>query len=1237
MSGKLKTSGVVVWVLRLLCLFIFVSNEPRQVLSVSQAPQCVAAPSGLVSWWSAEGNAHDIVGTNNGSLQGTVSFGTGESGQAFNFDGTSGHIRIADSISLDLTNALSIDAWIFPSAITNDFPTIVSKWDAVVVNQRSYALVLDVNRKVIFRLSPDGLEPGFPSNLLGTVISNLSVPLNEWTHVAGTYDGQALSIYINGILDNQANYTQGAFSGTNDFAIGALVGGMASGQSVKQFAGSIDEVDLFNRALTASEIQIIFNAGSAGKCKPQLPACVPPPTGIVSWWPGEGNANDIIAGNNGILHGNITFPAGEVAQGFHFNGIDQFVEIPDTATQRPSTITIGAWVKLDSLDSPGGSAIPGLQYIVFKKNTRDVQFEGYTLVKFRDTGGNNHFAFVVSSAEGTQIQAVSTTAVSIGQFYHLAGTYDQTTVKLYVNGMLEAQVPASFPLNYSTRPLCIGASNEPQLLDGKFNGSIDEVDLFNRALTASEIQSIFYADSAGKCKPQLAVCSPPPTGIISWWSGDGNTADLVGDNTGIISGGVTFVPGKVDQAFHFNGTDAFVQLPGTFGGGPEITLEAWVKTDQTTSDFQAIVAPIAQEFVHLQLFDIGNIAVYTDQGPLLLPIILQTPTGVFRHIALSAKPGDTRLYVDGTLYATSSFAFSQITPTSSLRIGSGYAGGRFFTGSIDEVTIYNRALSGSEIVSIANEGSGGKCKRCSVACTASATSATIAGTSVFFLGTAAPSAGCIGPPLFDWDFGDASTHSSLQSPSHTYATPGTYNWTMRVSIGAGQCEQSGRITVSQAQFCLTSSVSPPGSGTVLINPLGPCYGNGASVQLEASAAPGFVFDHWSGDASGTANPLNIVMDSEKHVIANFNQGAPGQPDFKLPLEGGKDWLLSVEIGTPAPKQDCKSAMGGRYYCGGRDCLHSGKDAYALDFLNNTIQDGELGGRADVDILAAADGVVDRIVDGLDQDVTTAKHKGCDCFGNYVVIKHGSDYVSLYGHMQKNSITVCPGQTVKRGDRLGVMGTSGESTGIHVHFQIQYRGQGDAESTILNQLLVDDRNISTYTVGSCSMPTYYPSTNTPRSGNGTSEPFRINGGPPTHPNGTLIKERSTGTIFVIESGKKRPISSLIVLAQLYTNGGFNLKDAIFISSDEMSKYPIGQSITQTLNSNNHREPDGRLIKNRRTGEISIITDNGKRRAFACIQAFINLGYSLCNVLEVSEAQYRSYTDEMTEIIDLGCQQ
>lgn len=228
--------------------------------------------------------------------------------------------------------------------------------------------------------------------------------------------------------------------------------------------------------------------------------CVQPPSGMVSWWPAGNHTFDIQDGNHALLMNGATYATAKIGPGFSLDGVDDRVEIPDAVNLKPANVTVDAWVKFNALDTAGASA-PGLQYIVFKRNTRTSFFEGYALVKLR-VGGVDRFQFVVSSAAGVQIVTNSTTAVTAGQFYHVAGSYDGSTVRLYVNGVLESQQFAGFSLDYGTRPVFIGSTEESW--NGRLNGVVDELQIFNRALSSAEIQAIFNADSAGQCKPFIA-------------------------------------------------------------------------------------------------------------------------------------------------------------------------------------------------------------------------------------------------------------------------------------------------------------------------------------------------------------------------------------------------------------------------------------------------------------------------------------------------------------------------------------------------------------------------------------------------------------------------------------------------------------------------------------------------------------------------------------------------------------
>ena len=217
----------------------------------------------------------------------------------------------------------------------------------------------------------------------------------------------------------------------------------------------------------------------------QAGPCTPPPSGLVGWWPAEGNASDIIGGDNGTLQGGTTFASGEVGQGFRLDGTNSYVQIPDSAALKPANVTVEAWVWLDP-----NVTTPRNEQIIFKRNSWTYLFEGYSLLKeYADNGNGTYtdrFSFVVTSG-GNQIITRSTSAISRGVWYHVAGSYDGSTQKLFVNGVAEASAYAGFALDYGTLPVYIGTTGEPAPYNNKLAGIIDEPSIYNRALATSEI------------------------------------------------------------------------------------------------------------------------------------------------------------------------------------------------------------------------------------------------------------------------------------------------------------------------------------------------------------------------------------------------------------------------------------------------------------------------------------------------------------------------------------------------------------------------------------------------------------------------------------------------------------------------------------------------------------------------------------------------------------------------------
>jgi hypothetical protein len=344
-----------------------------------------------------------------------------------------------------------------------------------------------------------------------------TVNYNTWTHIAAVLDGVAgtISIYTNGLLAAQQTTTVRPFAQLDPGSSpGVGIGNLNDGFNNFPIIGDIDEIALYGRAHSSGEINSIYNAGSAGKCTTStVVTCTPPAPNLVSWWPGGGNANDIAGMNNGTLSASgAGYASGKVGQGFRFDGTNGYLQIPDADSLKPANVTCEAWVWLDPVINPNTD--PRGEYIIFKKNSWDALFEGYSLLKESRPNGDGtyseRFSFVVSR-NGAQVITYSTTAAQRGVWYHVAGTYDGNTATLVVNGVAEASAVAGFALDYGTRPVFIGTSGQPAPYQGMFAGIIDEPSIYSRALSTNELAAIYNAGSAGKCSGSVVLTPPTIT------------------------------------------------------------------------------------------------------------------------------------------------------------------------------------------------------------------------------------------------------------------------------------------------------------------------------------------------------------------------------------------------------------------------------------------------------------------------------------------------------------------------------------------------------------------------------------------------------------------------------------------------------------------------------------------------------------------------------------------------------
>ena len=226
------------------------SNNTKESLSVNVVVLNTVAqvPAGLVAGYSFDAgsgtSAADSSGKGNtGTLANTTWTTSGKFGGALSFNGTSSRVIFPDNTTLDLTNAMTLSAWVYPTSAGANWRTVILKENT---SDLVYALYGSSNTSF-----PQGMRV---AGAVTNAASATSAPaLNTWTHLAVTYDGANLRMYVNGVQT-------GVVAATGNMANSALplrIGGNAIWG--EYFTGRIDEVRVFNRALAASEVTTMMN------------------------------------------------------------------------------------------------------------------------------------------------------------------------------------------------------------------------------------------------------------------------------------------------------------------------------------------------------------------------------------------------------------------------------------------------------------------------------------------------------------------------------------------------------------------------------------------------------------------------------------------------------------------------------------------------------------------------------------------------------------------------------------------------------------------------------------------------------------------------------------------------------------------------------------------------------------------------------------------------------------------
>jgi hypothetical protein len=239
--------------------------------------------------------------------------------------------------------------------------------------------------------------------------------------------------------------------------------------------------------LSTNELQAVYNAGTEGKC---LPQCTPPPSGIISWWPGDDSTNDIVSGHNGTLQGTATYGTGEVVDAFDLNG-SSYVAVPDNNAWAFGTnsFTIELWANFRSINESYNIGYP------------DAVFVG------QDEGGGdaNKWFFALSAetlnfhindpVNGPTFLVQAGFTPNLDQWYHLAVVRNGNLFTIYVNGVAIGSETSSRVIPNAAATLTMGQAEGLGYMDGK----LDEVTIYSRALSTNELQAVYNAGTTGKC------------------------------------------------------------------------------------------------------------------------------------------------------------------------------------------------------------------------------------------------------------------------------------------------------------------------------------------------------------------------------------------------------------------------------------------------------------------------------------------------------------------------------------------------------------------------------------------------------------------------------------------------------------------------------------------------------------------------------------------------------------------
>lgn len=680
--------------------------------------------TGTSTVYDRSGNGY--TGTMNGTMT-EDDWVPGKFGSALDFDGTNDKITTTDTTDsvLDFTGDFTISAWVNRTGDTGVSQMVLAKMNSTTSG--GYALALGNSGEVYCQTSSGG---GLVSSYTATgAITSTS----GWNHLSVVRTGSSCRVYVNSVDRTSSAGTHTTMTANNiDLSIADW------GGSAQPFSGIVDDVKIYNYPRTSAQVTQDMNAGHPAPGSPVGSALghwkFDEGYGDTAYNSGSGGSTyDGSLGGATSCPGNTVCPAwtndGKFGKALDYNGTDRdYVEITGLMGS-PADITVSAWVNLDSRDTNGAEIVNIGDYVILRQGT------SFLFGGFHYGSSNWH--------------AVSTSESIIGTGWrHVVLVIDDTnnSQDIYIDGILKGSASYTNSIVYSGQGsnTFIGRhANGSTLFD--YDGRIDEVKIYNIALTADQVKVEFNqgsaavwgatsTDSSGAasnasvneyCPPgQATACVGP----VAEWKFDENTGTYAYDtsennNTGTLTNGPTWMPGKYGSGLEFNGSNSYVSIANhsslNFNSFSGLTVSGWAKANQLppfnsesdktlygywsdTSSNRTFMMELTDQGTYAS-WQCGNNA-YTGFTISTTPVEI----GKWYHITCTwTSSSGLSIYINGVLENTDPTAGTTLNSNSNIHsIGARYqaSSSQHFDGSIDNVKVYNYARTPAQIAWDYNRG-----------------------------------------------------------------------------------------------------------------------------------------------------------------------------------------------------------------------------------------------------------------------------------------------------------------------------------------------------------------------------------------------------------------------------------------------------------------------------------------------------------------------------------------------------